>query len=560
MKIWSDEILDLYIAVDTETEVVPFTQTPDIVTMQAYDGEEGYYIPIHKIERFFEVNSQSVFIFHNLAFDFDVLGKAVNNKFYLDRFLDKDKLRDTMLLYKLWHLATVGFVPPKSSLGFLAKELLNMELDKDEDIRCNFAQFKGTPIEDIPEEFLEYGLDDVRATYRLYIYLSTRIGTLGNKQRLSEQIQIAGSIALNHIYKNGIGFDLKSANKKLEDLNKVLTQLTDQLAMYGWVRGVKGSKDKFASIVKMLGINLPKTESGMTSSKESDLAAYRSNHFIDTYLSFIELEKLSTFIREVNSERLHPRYNSLVNTGRTSCAKPNFQQLPRRGGVRELFIPKDGHTFIITDYSTLELCTLAQITFNMFGSSVMKDKINNGEDLHKYYASILLKKPVEEVTKEERQYAKAANFGFPGGLGIDTFVDFAHTSYGLDLTKEEAKEMKDAWFKAFPEMKLYMALEDYECVTTLTGRVRNACTYCSGKNTPFQGLAADGAKIALYNMDIEDFTIVGFCHDEIISEVPLSETGILREKQERIMIDSMRQVVPDVKISVESLISPHYRK
>ena len=97
-------------------------------------------------------------------------------------------------------------------------------------------------------------------------------------------------------------------------------------------------------------------------------------------------------------------------------------------------------------------------------------------------------------------------------------------------------------------------------VTTLTGRKRGNTTYCAEKNTPFQGLSADGAKLALYNLDREGFKVVGFVHDEIICEVSTEESEEKLVIQERIMIDSMRSVIPDIRISVDSMISERYCK
>ena len=97
-------------------------------------------------------------------------------------------------------------------------------------------------------------------------------------------------------------------------------------------------------------------------------------------------------------------------------------------------------------------------------------------------------------------------------------------------------------------------------VWTRTGRLRNNTTFCAEKNTPFQGLAADGAKLALYNLMDAGFKIVGFVHDEIITEVPESQAKTLTNKQEKIMIDSMKIVVPDVKVGVETTISKRYCK
>ena len=126
-------------------------------------------------------------------------------------------------------------------------------------------------------------------------------------------------------------------------------------------------------------------QGGEYSTKEEDLNQFRSNRFIDTYLRFIRIEKTITFFKDlVGNSRVHPRYSLLRNTGRTSCSKPNFQQLPREGDVRSLFVADEGKTFIITDYSAIELSTLAQTLYDRYGSSIMRNKINQGVDLHKY--------------------------------------------------------------------------------------------------------------------------------------------------------------------------------
>lgn len=223
-----------------------------------------------------------------------------------------------------------------------------------------------------------------------------------------------------------------------------------------------------------------------------------------------------------------------------------------------MFIPKKDHVFLDVDYSAIELCTLAQVCYNRYGYSEMMDRINAGEDLHIYYASVMYGIRPEEVTKQQRQEAKAANFGFPGGLGVDTFIQFSST-YGLDLTQAQAQEMKNVWFEAFPEMKSYMQNE-VGYVYTETGRKRGDTTYCNEKNTPFQGLSADGLKIALYNLDKAGFRIVGQIHDQILTEVETTGAKEKLKEMEQIMIESMRQVVPDVKISVEGQILERFTK
>ena len=558
IKIWAGESLGRFTAVDTETDFRPFTETPDIVTMQAFDGINLYYVPLDLIDSFFK--QDSTFMFHNAPFDIDVICKHVGDMNYFHSLIEQDRLRDTLLLYKLVHLATIGHVPFKANLAFLSEKLLNETLTKDE-TRENFAQFKGVEISNIPHNYLDYGARDVLATYHIYHVLHNLATSSGSSTLLSHQIQLVGALALNRIYKRGIGFDLEKAQQKLQELDAELEYHAAQLMNYGWERGRKGCKEKYEYIINTYcGVTLPRSESGLMSSKSEDLEPHRDHPFINSYLKFHELEKLSSFIREVKDDRIHPRYNPILNTGRTSCSSPNFQQLPREGGIRELFVAKPGHTFIITDYSAIELATLAQVNYTRYGFSKMRDMINDGVDLHKYYASVMNECSLEEVTKQMRQEAKAANFGFPGGLGIETFIEFSK-GYGLDISVSKAQEMKDVWFTAFPEMEHYMNEKEHDEATwTLSGRKRANASFCARKNTPFQGAACDGAKLALYELDRNGFDVTGFVHDEVISEVPVHLAQQKQTEQERIMIEQMSIICPDVKISVESMISGVYTK
>jgi len=556
IKIWNGESLGKNLAIDTETDLTPFTETPEIITCQVYDYQAVYYVRIEDLNKFFAQHDTNMYIFANAAFDIDVLEKASNWDYF--NHIDKGKVQDIQILYRLYRLARDGVVPFRYNLQLLTETYLKEKLAKDDDIRCNFGQFKGKPIEEIPLEFLEYGAKDVIATWELHQKFLSWINNRGAKNLLSHDIQLKGALALNRIYKNGIGFNPEKAKKFLEEVYTEMGKCEDILATYGWVRGTKGIKDKFDVIAKLYNLPIPKTEDGHYTTKEKELVPYKKNNFIKHFLNFITLEKTTTFIRNLSGNRVHPRYNLLKNTGRTSCSRPNFQQLPREGQIRSMFIANEEHTFVITDYSTIELCALAQVLYDRFGENEMMKRINAGEDLHAYYASVLYKIPIEEVTKKQRQSAKAANFGFPGGLGVETFVEFAQ-GYGIGLDIKKAKEMKRKWFQAFPKMRYYLEGEMGK-VFTLTGRERGNTTYCAEKNTPFQGLAADGAKIALYELDKAGFKTVGFVHDEIITEIPSKDMINMLGLQEEIMVKAMQTVIPDVKVTVESTISKEYCK
>lgn len=558
------------VIIDTETEMAEFTNTPRLALIQAYwGGDSVYIIPRKHLPAFMEQCRNARLVFHNAPFDVDVLCRELNNVNYFHPWIDASKIKDTQIMWKLVHLATNGYVPRRSSLKYLAEHLFQIELEKDGEVRHNFGQFLETDETQIPQEFINYACKDVLLTYKLYKYLDMQTGTLGDRRELSQPIQVAGAIALNRIYKRGIGFDLDAKENYIQKSGKQLEKLADKLSVYGWARGIPGSKEAYERAIQWLGINLPKTESGDISSKEEDLLKYKEKHeFIRSYLDFHALEKTRSFVANISARRVHPRYNLLMNTGRTSCTGSkegacNIQQLPREGKIRGMFVPKEGHSFIITDYSAIELSALAQVTYRQFGESKMRDLINSGRDLHKYAASQIYKIPEHEVDKSQRLLAKILNFGLGANMSHNTFVEYAK-GYGVKLTSDEAYKLKNAWVKIFPEMKKYWDLGGEFGTkythTTLTGRVRADCTYTAYLNTGFQGLAADGIKIAMYYLDFQGVDVVAMIHDELVSEVPNSLVDKYVAIQENIMIKGMRQVIPDVEVKVETQIAKQYCK
>jgi DNA polymerase-1 len=286
--------------------------------------------------------------------------------------------------------------------------------------------------------------------------------------------------------------------------------------------------------------------------------------------------------------------NVLVRSGRTSWRNPNFQNPPQKGGFRNCFIPRPGKVFASIDYSALEMVTLAQVCLHFFGHSKMAEAIREGKDLHTMFAGHMLaaegmRKPYEEwmvikedhdhplhsLIKERRQQAKAANFGFPGGLGVQAFVEYAK-GYGADLTFNKASDLKDLWMSMWPEMSkktgYFRMLSDAS--KSLTGRftvkqlysnrLRGGCSYTSGANTHFQGLAADGAKAAMWAlykacylgelpafMEEEVCHLTGvrmwaFIHDEFLFEGDENTAHLWAPQASRIMVWAMNKYTPDV--------------
>jgi DNA polymerase-1 len=225
--------------------------------------------------------------------------------------------------------------------------------------------------------------------------------------------------------------------------------------------------------------------------------------------------------------RIHATYWQLgAATGRFSCSDPNLQQIPRMVVFRRGFIAPPGYRLVIADYSQIELRVMAELS----GDPRILAAYQAGEDLHSLTAALLLDKPMHQVTRDERQAAKAVNFGLIFAMGAESLRSYAQQTYGVTLTLEEATTFRTRFFEAYAgvarwQQQIRETLPMTE-TRTLSGRRRQwseppgiAALY----NTPVQGGAADIVKRALAHLPQAlagtGAVIVGTIHDEILVEV-----------------------------------------
>jgi DNA polymerase I-like protein with 3'-5' exonuclease and polymerase domains len=223
----------------------------------------------------------------------------------------------------------------------------------------------------------------------------------------------------------------------------------------------------------------------------------------------------------------------------------------------------------------MELRTLAQVCLDFFGQSKLAEAINAGIDPHLVLGAKLAGVTVSDAEAfyacdpewSPRQIAKAPNFGYPGGLGWRTYIEFAK-GYGLEIGEAEAKEHKAAWLATWPEMWLYFEHVSALCRTETreavqvkqvrSGRLHGRVRYTAACNGYFQGLGADLTGDQWYRIARACYSeprnalfgsrIVNYIHDEFILEVDddadrLTEAG---QALSRIMIETSRDWIPDV--------------
>jgi len=260
-----------------------------------------------------------------------------------------------------------------------------------------------------------------------------------------------------------------------------------------------------------------KTRKGQYVTSEEVLEAVKGKHpIVGKILDYRGLKKLlSTYIdalpQLINPQtgHIHTSFNQTITaTGRLSSSNPNLQNIPVREAqgkeVRKAFIPYPGQLFFSADYSQIELRIMAHLSQD----SNLIEAFLQGNDIHAATAAKIFKKPLSEVTPDERRKAKTANFGIIYGISAFGLAE------RLGVSRQEAKQLIDEYFLTYPGVKSYMeksiemARERGYTETIFHRRCQlpdinshNAVVrgYAERNaiNAPIQGSAADIIKIAM---------------------------------------------------------------
>jgi DNA polymerase-1 len=261
------------------------------------------------------------------------------------------------------------------------------------------------------------------------------------------------------------------------------------------------------------------------------------------------------------SSRLHTSFNQTgAATGRLSSSNPNLQNIPVRTElgrkIRGAFIPEPGWWFVSADYSQVELRIVAHLS----GDPGFVEAFLAGEDIHRRTAAEVLGIPLDLVSAEQRDRAKAVNFG----------IVYGQTPYGLaqqlGISNDEAAEFIARYFARYRGVQQYMAdclstARDTGVTRTLFGRLRQhpeinskngmrrSMAERTAINSPIQGTAADIIKLAMIRIaddlrrDNLRTRMVLQVHDELIFEVPEDELQV-KDRIRQQMQDVVRLSVP----------------
>lgn len=492
--------------------------------------------------------------------------------------------------------------------GKLAELELRPHLGKSAEEKALKKEIEGLreQIASDPSQCLTYPLEDARATLAVYQAQERHASYLKDQWR-----QARGHLALYLSSVWGIRTDPVAVEKLRVEVQKHFDELKQELVEDGLVkldgvRNTKAAKAVMVEVCRREGRIIRRTEGHKDTGKckdkdgnlledghddcfehvclDSDACKASEDPRLLRYEEYSEATKVLSndveMLLKGTLYPLHPRYG-MAETGRATCARPNIQNLRRFPGIRECIVPREGNVFIQCDYPQLELYTLAQLCFSLFGFSKLAEALNAGLDPHLMVAAQVLNISYEEAARRHeagddevdnaRQIGKVLNFGAPGGLGVDKLVLFAKKSYGVIITRERAIELKAKWFAAWPEMQLYferinnlMVVGFADVESLFTERFRGGATYCAACNSGFQGLGADCAKNSAWLITKHSYVIldsplfnarlVAFVHDEFILEVadtPAAHDAAL--ELARLMVEGANKFLPDVPMPLSKM-------
>ena len=322
-------------------------------------------------------------------------------------------------------------------------------------------------------------------------------------------------------------------------------------------------------VLKLPTAGLKKTARGYYSTNAKKLEELSHDHeIVRLILDYREKAKIkSTYLDTLGGLRMadgrvHTTYNQTVTaTGRLSSSNPNLQNIPTRSKlghtVRTAFSAAQGSVILAVDYSQVELRLLAHLS----GDEHLVDAFNSGNDFHAQTAARVFGVEPAEVTPQLRSRAKAVNFG----------IVYGQQAYGLaqtlDISMGEARDMIDAYFTAYPQVRTYLDTTISQARTsgyaiTMFGRKRhipelaekNAMRRSFGERTamnhPMQGSAADIIKLAMIRV-AQKLREDGFAarmilqvHDELDFECPLDEVEELTAMVQQVMESVVELKVP----------------
>ena len=565
-------------AFDTETTSLHVMQAEIVGLSFALETGEAIYIPVahnyagvpKQLERSYVLQKlkplfadpHKIKLGQNIKYDMSILA---NYNIEL-----KGIGYDTMLESYLLNSSSNQHNKASLALRYLGKTITNYE-----DLTGKRA--KQIPFSQLTlETATPYAAADADLVLQLHQTLWPQIKKTKNQEKVFKEIEMPLVGVLSRIERRGVCIDKEFLHNYSHELTKSLHLIEQQIYKIAAAEFNINSPLQLQEIL-YTKLNLPilkKTPTGKPSTAESVLQELALDYPLPKMvLEYRSLSKLKSTYTDAlpqqidpKTKRIHTSYNQAVtSTGRLSSTAPNLQNIPIRTEegrkIRQAFIVPQDYKIISADYSQIELRIMAHLSQDKNLYKAFQGDI----DIHRATAAEIFGVNPNDITTTQRRNAKTINFGLIYGMSAFGLAK------RLGMTRENAQNYIDLYFKRYPGVKKYMEkmrelAHKLGFVETIFGRrlyipeikaknfMRRAAAERAAINAPMQGSAADIIKIAMINIDhwIQtcDFKIAMIMqvHDELVFEVDAKYTEIATQKIKTIM---EKAVMLDVPITVD---------
>ena len=477
--------------------------------------------------------------------------------------------------YLASQLIAAGDQDRRHSLADVAQFFIGQELDKTQQISDWSAA-------ELSEAQIEYAARDAAIMVPLREQVAERLKS-DELERVAdlefECIMPIAAMELNGFYLDAARWreqleKVKVAQAKAADeLQDMLSAGVAQATLFGRAEINLDSQQQVADALLNLGVPVPQTTRAWQLQPLAEkypvvgkLLEYRAvakslSSFGENMLDFIEDK----------TGRVHADFRQIgAPTGRFSCSNPNLQQIPHETAYRRCFRAPEGRKLVIADYSQIELRILADFS----GDQNFITAFISGQDFHTTAASQVFNVKPEDVTPDQRSFAKRLNFGVVYGIGASRFALMT------GLSQMEAENTLRQYFATYRGLDSWLRqtgqrVVNERSVRTGSGRMMRlrfdpndrqqiASAQRNGKNMPIQGTSADILKRALRllhdNIAGTSARLVNIVHDEIIVECDEAEAESTSEKLKKAMCDAGEEYVSKVPVNVDVQISEEWAK
>ena len=550
-------------AFDTETDNVNAIDAHLVGMSFCKEEDEAWYVPMPAneaeakaiVEEFAPLlqNPHSLKIGQNIKYDYMVMqnyGIALGGPLF-----------DTMIAHYILQPEL------RHNMDFLAEVYLNYRTIHIEELIGERGKGQLNMRDLSPALICDYACEDADVTLKLKHILEKELKKQGVED-LFYKIEMPLVRVLATMERNGARVDTEALRETSRLFTERMVQLENEIhALAGFPFNIASPKQVGEVLFDRLKIleKPKKTKTGQYVTTEDVLESLRNRHpIVEKILAHRSLKKLiGTYVEPLpalinpHTGHIHTSFNQTVTaTGRLSSSNPNLQNIPVRDDdgkeIRKAFIPDEGCLFFSADYSQIELRIMAHLS----GDKNLIEAFLEGEDIHAATAAKVFKKPIDEVTREERSKAKTANFGIIYGISVFGLAE------RMGVSRGEAKELIDNYFLTHPDVRRYMdesiqRARENGYIETLFHRKRylpdinshnaNVRGYAERNaiNAPIQGSAADIIKVAM-NSIYERFVAEGIrskmilqVHDELNFSVFPEE----KERIQQIVIEAMEGAV-----------------